>query len=98
MNTKMNNERPGSIFKLFSTKFYTVPSISATKSSIRTNKQCNAQGSTKSLQRTYNIEIMDSDTDHIFANLNLEEIINDYNSSNHVGVGKQISLLSFFEC
>ena len=40
------------------------------------NKQCNDQGLTKPLQRTYSIESMDSDTDHIVATLNLEEITN----------------------
>ena len=40
------------------------------------NKQCNAQGSTKSLQRFYNIESKDSNTDHIATNFNLEDIIN----------------------
>ena len=43
MNIKVNNERPGSSFKLPSAKFHTVPSTSRTKSSIRVNKQCNAQ-------------------------------------------------------
>ena len=64
MNNKMNNERPGSTFKM----------PSRTKSPIRT-KQCNAQGSTKTLLRTYNIESMDSDTDLVVASLRLEEII-----------------------
>ena len=68
MNTKVNKERPGSTFKM----------PSRTKSPIRT-KQCNAQGSTKPLQRTYSIE-MDSDTDCVVASLNLEEIINTYNT------------------
>ena len=44
------------------------------------NKRCNAQGSTKSLQRSYNVEIMDSDTDHIVASLDLEGITNNYNA------------------
>ena len=64
MNTK---ERPGSTFKIPSRK----------KSPIRL-KQCNAQGSTKPLQRTYSIKSMDCDTDNIVASLNLEEIINNY--------------------
>ena len=51
------------------------PSTSRTKSSIRMNKQCNAQGSTKFLQRSYSIESVDSDTDHVVASLNLEEMI-----------------------
>ena len=66
MNTKVNNERPGSAFKM----------PSRTKSAIRI-KQCNAQGSTEPLQRTY---CMDSDTDRVVASLNLEEIINNYNT------------------
>ena len=39
------------------------------------NKQCNALGSTKSLQRSYSIENMDSDIDHLAANFSLEDII-----------------------
>ena len=69
MNTKVNKERLGNLFKM----------PSATKSLIRT-KQFNAQGSTKTLQRTYGIESMDSDTDCVVASLNLEEIIKNYNS------------------
>ena len=61
-----------------SDKFYTVPSTSRTKSSLRMNKQCNAQGSTKSLQRSYRIESMDSDADPIVANLNIEKKNNNY--------------------
>ena len=72
MNTKVNKERPGSSFKIPST----------TKSSI-TTKQSNSQQPTKPLQRTYSIEIIDSDTDHIITRLNLEEIIKDYNTWNH---------------
>ena len=48
------------------------------------NKQCNAQESTKPLQRTYSIESMDSDTDRVVANLNLEEILNNYNTWNYL--------------
>ena len=80
MNTKVNNERPGSAFKLPSTKFHTIPLTSRVKSPIRINKQCNAHGSTKPLQRSYCTESIDSDTDYIVANLNLEEIINNYNA------------------
>ena len=68
---------------------------SRTKSPIRI-KQCNAQGSTKPLQRTYITESMESDTDHIVASLNLEEIINNYNTWNHLIVDKLISSLTFF--
>ena len=38
------------------------------------DKQSNAQETSKSLQRSYSIESMDSDTDRIFANLDLEGI------------------------
>ena len=69
MNTKVKKERPESTFKM----------PSRTKSPIRI-KQCNAQGSTKPLQRTYSIESTDSDMDCIVASLNLEEIINNYNT------------------
>ena len=44
------------------------------------NKHCIALGSTKSLHRSYSIESMDSDTDSIVANLNLENITNSYNT------------------
>ena len=40
-NSKVNNERPGSAFKLPTTKFHTVPTKWRTKSPIRMNKQCN---------------------------------------------------------
>ena len=80
MITKVNDERPGSAFKLPSGKFDTVSSISRTNSPIRMNKQCHAQGLTKCLQRPYSIECMNSDTDHIVTNLTLEDITNDYNT------------------
>ena len=69
MNTKVNKKRPGSTFKMPSTA----------KSPIRT-KQSNAQQPTKPLQRRYNIESMDSDTDRLVASLDLEEIIKNYNT------------------
>ena len=65
----MKNERPGSTFKMRSRK----------KSPIRI-KQCNAQGSTKPLQTTYSIESMVSHTGGVVVSLNLEEIINNYNT------------------
>ena len=74
MNIKANNERPKSTFKLPSAKSDTVPSTSRTKSPVRINKQYNAQGLTKSLQRSYCIESMGCDTDHTVANHNLEEM------------------------
>ena len=67
MNTKVNNERPGSVFKM----------PSRTKWPIRI-KQYNAQGSIKPLQRTFCIESMDSDTNRKVACLNLEEVLNNY--------------------
>ena len=38
---------------------------------------------------------MDSDTDYVVASLSLEEIINNYNTWNHLTVGKLISLITF---
>ena len=95
INIKGNNEIPGSTFKLPSAKFDTVPSASRTKSSTRTNKQCNAHGSTKSLQRFYSIECMNCDTDLIVTNLNLEDMINNYDIWNHLTEDKQISSIFF---
>ena len=83
MNTKMNNEKPGRTFKM----------ASRTKSPIRI-KQCNDQGSTKPLWRNYSIESMDSDTDSIVASFNVEEILNNYNTCNHLTEGKFISSLT----
>ena len=68
MNTKVNNERPRTTFKI----------LSRAESPIRI-KQCNARESTKPLQRTYSIESMDSDTDCIVVSFNLEEVLNNYN-------------------
>ena len=86
MNTNVNKERPGTTFKM----------PSRTKSLVRI-KQCKAQGSTKSLQRTYSTERMDCNTDNIFASLNIEEIINTYNNWNNLTVGKFISPISFLK-
>ena len=58
------------------------------------NKQCKVQGLTKSLHRSYSIESMDSDTDCIIVNLNLEDIINNYNTWNHLTVSEQMSAMS----
>ena len=87
MNTKGNKERPGSTFKIPST----------TKSPI-TTKPSNSQQPTKPLQRTYSIESMDSVTDRVVDSLNLEEIIKNYNTWNHLSVGKLISLVTFSNC
>ena len=57
------------------------------------NKQCNAQGSTKSLLRSYSIESMDSDTDCIVADLGLEGT-NNYNTWNPLAVCKQMNSIS----
>ena len=38
---------------------------------------------------------MDSDTDRIVASLNLEQILNNYNTWNRLTVGKLISSLTF---
>ena len=94
MNTKVNNERPGSTFKIPWTKFHTTPSTSITKSSIRINKQCNAHGCTKPLKRTNRIESMDSNRDRIVARLNLE-VLNNYNAWNQLPEGKLINTLTF---
>ena len=74
MNAKVISDRPGGTFKLPPAKFDAVPSPSRNKSTMGMNKQSNAQGSTKSIQRSYSIESMDSDTDRIVACLNLEGI------------------------
>ena len=78
MNTKMNSERPGSTFKLSPVKFNAVPSALRTKSPMGIDKQSNAQGLTKFLQRSYSIESMDSNTDRIVASFYLESITNNY--------------------
>ena len=78
MNIKINSEKQGGSFKLPPAKFDAVPLT--TKSPMRVNKYCNAQGSTRSLQRSYTVESMDSDTDHIVVSLDLEGITNNYNA------------------
>ena len=47
------------------------------------------------IQRSYSIGSMDSDTDCIVASLNLEGITNNYNTSNHLALHKQISSIPF---
>ena len=84
MNAKVNKLRPRSTFKM----------LSRTKSPIRI-KRCNPQGSTKPLQRTYRIENMGSDTDRIAVSLNLEKIINNYNTRNYLTVGRLQAHSSF---
>ena len=75
---KVISERPGGTFKLPPAKFDAVPSPSRAKSPMGIDKQSNAQGTSKSLQRSFSIESMDSDTDCIFASLDLEAITNNY--------------------
>ena len=70
MNTKVNKERQGSTFKIPST----------TKSPITTKPSNSQPQKKKTLQRTYSIESMDSDTDCVVVSLNLEEIIKNYNT------------------
>ena len=49
-------------------------------------EQFNAQGTSKSLQRSYSIESIDSDTDRIVASLDLQGITNNYKTWNHLTV------------
>ena len=59
------------------------------------DKQSNAQGTSKSLQRSYSMESMDSDTDCIVAILDLEGIMNNYKTWNHLTVCKQMNSILF---
>ena len=77
-NTEVFSERPGGTFKLSPAKFDAFPSSSRAKSPMGIDKQSNGQGTSKSLQRSYSIESMDSDTDRIVASLDLEGITNNY--------------------
>ena len=77
-NTEVFSERPGGTFKLSPAKFDAVSSSSRAKSPIGIDKHSNAQGTSKSLQRSCSIESMDSDTDRIVAILDLEGITNNY--------------------
>ena len=77
-NTEVFSERLGGTFKLPPAKFDVVPSSSRAKSPIRIDKQSNAKGTSKSLQRSYSTESMDSNTDHIVASPDLEGITNNY--------------------
>ena len=52
------------------------PNLIHTHQEQRMNKQCYAKESTQSLNRSYCIESMLSEADHIVDNLNLEDIIN----------------------
>ena len=78
MNSEVISERPGGTFTLPPAKFDAGPSLSRTKSPMGINKLSNAQGSTKSRQRSYSIESMDTYTDCIVAILDLEGITNNY--------------------
>ena len=46
-------------------------------------------------KRTYRIESMDSDTDRVVSSLNLEEMINNYNTWNQLTVGKALSSTTY---
>ena len=61
------------------------------------NKQYYAQSSTKSLNRSYSIESMDSETDRIFVNSNLKDVLKNFNSCGHLTVCKQMSTISFWK-
>ena len=95
MNTEVISERPWGTFKLPLVKFDAVPSPSRTKSPMGIDKQSNAQWTSKSPQRSYSIESMDSDTDCIVANLDLEGIINNHKIWNHLTVCKQMNSIPF---
>ena len=69
MNSKVNNESPGSTFKM----------PSRTKSPIRI-KLCNTQRSTKPPTKIYSIESVESDTKCVVVILNLEEGLKNYNT------------------
>ena len=77
-NTEVFSERSEGTFKLPPAKFDTAPSSSRAKSPMKTDEQSNAQGTSRSLQRSYSIESIDSDTDRIVASLDLEAITNNY--------------------
>ena len=94
-NTEVFSERPGGTFKQPPAKFDAVPSSSRTKLPMGIDKQSNAQETSKSLQRSYSIESMDSDTDRIVASLDLEGVTNNYKTWNHLTVCKQINLILF---
>ena len=63
MNTEVISERPGNTFKLPPAKFDAVPSPSRAKSPMGIDKLSNSLGTSKSLQRSYSIESMDSNID-----------------------------------
>ena len=58
---------------------------------------CHKTQPTNSLQRSYSIENMDSDTDRIVASLDLKGITNYYKTWNHLAVRKQMSSIPFFK-
>ena len=94
-STPKIGKRPGGTFKLSPAKFDAVSSSSRAKSPMGIDKQSNAQGTSKSLQRSYSIESMDSDTDRIVASLDLEGITNNYKTGNHLTVCKQMNSILF---
>ena len=70
----MNNKRPGPHSICPRPNFDKNHSMSKIKSPERMNKQCQAQGSTKSLNRSYGVESVDTETDDVIANLNRNDI------------------------
>ena len=94
-NTEVFSERQRGTFKLPPAKFNAVPSSSRAKSPMEIDKQSNAQGTSKSLQKSYSIESMDSDTDRIVASIDLEGITNNYKTWNHLTVCKQMNSILF---
>ena len=76
INSKVKNERPGSAFKLLSAKLERNSLTLRIKSPERIDKQFNAQGLTKSLNRSYCIKNIDIEMDNRIANHNLEDIKN----------------------
>ena len=83
MNTEVNLENPGSTFKMPSrTVAYKNQTI-----------QCSEINKTPT--KDYSIESMDSNTNRVVASLNLEDIIKNYNTWNHLTVGKLISSITF---
>ena len=94
ISAKMNNERLESAFKILSTKFL---STSRTKSHIRMNSVMLTDWQ-NSFKEPNSIESIDNDTECRVASLNLEEVLNNYKTWNHLTVRKLISSLTFFKC
>ena len=95
MNTEVISERPGGTFKPPPAKFDAVPSASRAKSPIGIDKHSNTQGTSNTLQKSYSIKSMDSNTDRIVASLDLEGITNNFKTWNHLTVCKQMNSILF---